>query len=769
MKLIERYPTVAMFLSFFVSSCVFAYLPQEAKIVIACAAVAFILLCIFLFRGRLIGLSLTKSLILILSAVMISSCISLYYFNVYADRINECNTKEDSVVLEIKEQVYSLSYTSRYVAEVRESSMLKTGTKILLNTELGYVEDGTILSGRVIYSSLESLSNGAFDGKRYYLSKRIMIIADDTNLTAVGFDNSFDIGRFFGRINRRLTSMLVAHCGYESGGFASAVLLGNKDYLADSIERDFDRLGITHLLVVSGTHFSIIVALLDITFKKTRVKRKTRALINIAVILFMMGITGFSPSVVRAGVMHLLAQFSILLFKRANMINSFAIAGTLLILINPYAPIDCGLQLSFLATYSCIMFQTLKGSFYRSLREKHGIRLTGGNRLKRFIVSCVETVALTTLITLSTMPIVWLYFGEISLISVPANVIFIPLVTLFIYLTVAYLLLYPLVVFVTPLSFCISGFTDVLQRLAGLISSGKWVMLSIDYDFSVYFLIPIAALFVILPVVQKKARSPILICSLSLCVLFFATVFTVRSFDSKNVRLSYITEKKNDGFVIKANGDVLIADISDASYSFASNMLHEAEEMHVCEIEYLLLTHYHNKHISLLARISDKEILRCVILPEPIDKREENIFTSLCELAESCGIDVIVLPVNGSFFFGDALITLSERTYIKRSTHPITALSIEINDEKTVILSGAFNEAGEDIVSLARDADTVIFGVHSPVYKKSFGISQIGDPKVMIVSDDAYKHMDEELKEYADSHPMRLGSGSYRQVVKSGE
>ena len=138
-------------------------------------------------------------------------------------------------------------------------------------------------------------------------------------------------------------------------------------------------------------------------------------------------------------------------------------------------------------------------------------------------------------------------------------------------------------------------------------------------------------------------------------------------------------------------------------------------------------------------------------------------------MAEYSGIDVMVLPVNGSFVFGEAIITLADRTYIKRSTHPITAVSIEVKDENTVILSGGFNEAGEDILSLANSADTLILGVHSPVYKKSFGIDLIGDPKVMIVSDDAYKHMDEELSKYANSHQMRFGSVSYRQVIKVGE
>ncbi len=769
MKLLERYPTVAMFLSFFISSCVFAYLEVKVKLNAVCIAVVLIILLTVLAYTLLknhISRRLLKGLSLVLAATAVAGCISVYSFDHRAAEIDGHSSEEDSVTLVIESCEYSLSYSSCYVATVKKSQVLPSGTKLLLNTELGYLESGALVKGDVIYSSLDTKSSGAFDGKRYYLSQRIMIIADEVELTPIGNDTSFSISRLFDKLNRRLTSMFMAHCGYESGGFASAVLLGNKEYLTDSIERDFRRIGITHLLVVSGTHFSVILALSDRALKKTRLKRTLRAVFNIALIFFMMGLTGFTPSVVRAGIMHLLTQLSVILFRRANVVNSFAIAGTLLVLVNPYATLDCGMQLSFVATYCCIMFQSLKGSVYRKLKEKTGIR-PRGNRLLKPVFSMLETVVLTTLITLCTMPLIWLYFGELSLVSIPANIVFIPLITVFMYLTGAYLLLYPLKIFVAPLALAIGAFTDMLGNIAEYFSSAKWVMLPVNYSFSVYFLVPLAALLVMLPIIHKKARLPFCVASLTLCLVFLGTVYIVERNDMKNVHLSYITEKKNDGFVIKAGGEALICDISDASYSFAGTLIRETEEMHLCEIEYLLLTHYHNKHIQLLQRISDREILRGVILPEPVDERERGIYASLCDEAMNRNIDILTIPSGGQFMFNGALITMFERTYVSRSTHPITAVEIELNDKSTVILSGAFNESVAEITYAAEDADCIIFGVHSPVYKKTFGLNFRSDPKAMIVSADAYEHMDDALKDYADSHMNRYGSITFRQVIKA--
>ena len=55
-----------------------------------------------------------------------------------------------------------------------------------------------------------------------------------------------------------------------------------------------------------------------------------------------------------------------------------------------------------------------------------------------------------------------------------------------------------------------------------------------------------------------------------------------------------------------------MCDISDGSYSFAKKLTDEVSDLHVTEIDALLITHYHNKHIQLISRVSDNEILRSI-------------------------------------------------------------------------------------------------------------------------------------------------------------
>ena len=52
---------------------------------------------------------------------------------------------------------------------------------------------------------------------------------------------------------------------------------------------------------------------------------------------------------------------------------------------------------------------------------------------------------LTVWVTLVTLPLIWVYFGELPLLSIPTNLLIVPLVTGYLYLTGLTLILSPLI------------------------------------------------------------------------------------------------------------------------------------------------------------------------------------------------------------------------------------------------------------------------------------------------------------------------------------
>lgn len=748
MQLIRDNPVTSLFFAFFLASCAFSYIPQWMKAVSIVLSLCFLL--ILLIR-KTIDRFTRHSLILITAAVLTAGILSISA-HFYADHLDSHAGKEDSVVLKILETEYQLSYAAGYIAQVEKSDVLPANTRIRLYTSQTALPEGAILEGTV---TLCSLSEAGFDGRSYYLPDRILLNAEEINLAHTSVSPVFSITSLFSRINKRLSAMILAHTSPETGGLASAVLLGNRDALDDETERDFRRLGISHLLVVSGTHFSVLVTLAGTGLKRLRIHPKVRAVLSMFLIVFLMLLTGMTSSVVRAGIMHLMAQLSVLLTRRSSIIHSFAFSGALMVLLNPYAAMDCGLQLSFAATYCCLLFQFYKNNVYRTIRRKTGIHLP-----KLPMISVLETIICTCMVSLSTLPLIWLYFGEVSLISIPANLIFTPLISVLMLMTGVYLILYPLRLLIQPLAVLLNLFCGLLGNTAEILSRPSWVMLPVNYDFSPFFLIPLTALLLLMPFLSKKLRFRAAASSVLVGILFFAVIGIVNIVDRAYISFSYLPEKKNDGFVLKSDGKILLCEISDASFGYSYLLTDEMSELHSCEIDTLFVTHYHNKHVQLLNRLSEREILRRLVLPKPIDDRESSIFTSLIESAALHNVEVTIVPAGESFDFYGTEITLFERTYLSRSTHPVTAMEIDLGTEEIVLLSCSFNESVHEITKSAENAEYLIFGGHSPVYKKTFGLSFEQEPKAVIYGDDAYAHMDEEFRITADklnaSVPFRL-------------
>ncbi len=767
MNILENFPTICMFLSFFVSSCIFSYFSGTLKIVAAVISLICLIVSVVNPVG-LLGKKRRKSIILSFSALILSCVISYCAFNVYAAGMDEYVGKRDYFRFRINECYSSLSYGSRYRASVVESSLLPKGTQIILETSVGQLERGSLVDGEAECLSLDGYL-GSFDAKSYYNPKNIMLVCSGDDLTYKGHDERFVISDIFAALNEKLTAMIDAHTDSETGGMVAAVLLGNRNGLYESVKRDFRRLGISHLLVVSGTHFAVVITMLENYMRKLKIKRKVGCVINIAAVLFFMALTGMTPSVVRAGIMHIIAQLSILFSRKSNTLNSFALSGCIIVLFKPLAAGDCGLQLSFAATYSCIISAMLGKDLLGKLKKYLTVHIPHTKKIVSGIVSLIGTVLMTCFVNLSLLPLLWIYFGEISLLSLPANLVFIPLVSVLMYIGWAYLLLYPIKLLVAPMAFLMNGYCSLISAAAGFFARFDGAVIPINYNFALFFLIPLTALILILPFMKNKNRLKVCISSVAVFVMFVAVIFAVRVYEKGETYLVYSAVKKNEGFVLKSDGKLLLSEISDASYSFAYNLLDDMESLHCTEIEALLINHYHSKHVRFVGRLCDRETVRSIILTNPVNEKEESVFYSLLDLANEKGIEVYVYDTGEDISFcGSTLVC--EREYVKRSTHPITSVKIEKDDSGTYIASCSFNEMKDsDGIVDAENADVLILGRHSPVYKKAFGLTFDNKPKTLIVSYNAYEYADDNTKIFFDENGEVIENDTetvYNAVVK---
>ena len=273
MQLIRDNPVTAMFFAFFLASCGFSYLPWVLRWIALGLTVLFL---VILLTAKPYNPQMRQSLILICAACTVSGCLIIAAHH-HADRLDSLAGETDRVKLRITETEYSLSYAAGYIAAVQESELLPAGTRIRLYSPMTSLPEGAVLEGEI---QLSSLSDDGFDGRSYYLPKRIQLAAEDLSLIHTDTASVFSVTSLFRGINQRFTAMIRASTSPSAGGLASAVLLGDRSSLDEAMERDFRRIGISHLLVVSGTHFSVLVTMTGLGLKRLRLRPKMRAVLD---------------------------------------------------------------------------------------------------------------------------------------------------------------------------------------------------------------------------------------------------------------------------------------------------------------------------------------------------------------------------------------------------------------------------------------------------------------------------------------------------------
>ena len=741
-RLIRDNRAAVMMIVFFASSCVFAYCPVWIKA--AFFSISFLFVILLLIRpvaSRLFAddAKLKAAAFMITASLIVSSAVSFAANDLYAAGIGRAAGESETAYFRITGTDREYPYITYYTAETQDSALIPKGTDVMLATPVGGLQYGDVIFCEAEYSSLDERSTDTFDGRRYYQSHGIMIFAEAEEVDKIAEDRRFSLKHFFDGIRDSLASAVRAHCGRDGGGLAAAVLLGSKDGLSAAVKRDFRRLGISHLLVISGTHFSALIMLLEYALRRLRLGRAARACIDIVFILIFMGITGFTPSVLRAGVMHLLAQLSVIVARKPNNFNSYALSGALIVLINPLAVTDIGLQLSFASTLGCIVNLSERSRIFGKRRARRQ------NRVPRFVSRLMESVMITFTVTLFTLPLSWLYFGEISLVSIPANIVAVPVMTAFMYLSAVYLITYPLTVLVFPLSRLVSLFGSFIVSSAGKISHIGGVMIPIDFGFAPLFILPLAAMLLAFPFVRRKKGAAAVITSL-FAVFVAASAITATS-DRTNTYFSYVPVGTNEGFIVKSDGKVLAADMSNASIGYSYELSNEAKQYHVTELDTVLLTHYHNKHIPQFGSLCEREIVRRLVLPSPSTDAERAVYNGLCDTAAEYGVEVVTVADGESYTFGKAEITVSPRTYLTRTTHPVSGAAVRIAGEEIAVLPCSWNDGGDFVRRAANEAEYVFLGGHNPVYAERYLYSAGENLKLLSLSDAAYKKMEHYSRE----------------------
>lgn len=229
---------------------------------------------------------------------------------------------------------------------------------------------------------------------------------------------------------------LYRRLGIEGDELAvlSALTLGDKTDLSESVRESYSVAGVSHVLALSGLHVGLLYALAFFLLRPLLLGgqsgRFLRSLLLILLLWLFAFFTGLSPSVVRSAAMFSIWALADLCGRQSFSLNTLALTAWLMLLVRPVWLFDVGFQLSFAAVLSILLFQPF---LYRlcPVRHRAGTYLWG-------------LVSVSVAAQLGTAPLVLFYFSRFSTHFLLTNLLVVPLVTLILYAAVVLLLLTPM-------------------------------------------------------------------------------------------------------------------------------------------------------------------------------------------------------------------------------------------------------------------------------------------------------------------------------------
>lgn len=288
------------------------------------------------------------------------------------------------------------------------------------------------------------------------------------------------------QIRRSVTTAIRDALPEKYSSMLCAMLLGDTSYLDDEISDNFRATGISHLLAVSGLHVSLLTYCIMSFLRKLHMPVKSNICMTMAFIIMFMAITGFSPSVTRAGIMHLMALAARLLVRDADNLTSMSLSLLIMCIVNPWSAADIGLQMSVSSTLGLIL---VADNLNMDIKSRLNIAHFGFiPKLKSYII---ESLVVSLTASVFTMPMSALYFGRISLISPITNIFCVYAATLFIITGVIAVILSAIpiigwiIAFLPKLTAIILG--EYLNFTTGLLANIPLSSVNSSYNYIPYF------------------------------------------------------------------------------------------------------------------------------------------------------------------------------------------------------------------------------------------------------------------------------------------
>ncbi|MCA1031821.1 DNA internalization-related competence protein ComEC/Rec2 [Bacillus timonensis] len=457
-----------------------------------------------------------------------------------------------------------------------------------------------------------------FDYQRFLFHKKIHWLLEIKKLKTIQCkEDNFNL--YYFTLNFRVQGIkyIQQYFPESINGTVQALIFGDKREIDSEILNAYQKLGVIHILAISGLHVGFICGMFYFLLIRIGFTKERSTLLLIIFLPIYIVLTGVSPSVVRASFMAMI--FIILQKSKLSLppIDILSIVCLFLLVVNPSYIFSIGFQLSFTVAASLLLSTSIFKSKTNMWKEILKVSFTA---------------------QISSLPIILFYFYEFNVLSVLLNMIYVPIYSIVIlpYCIVSFfvLLLFPSLSII--LTFPLQKVITLLDTLALWVSKLQLFQVTLGKPSVLMLVLYVSSILFVLVSWEKKSEKKRL--HLALCL--FICVFIVHYFSPYVQRQGYVT------FLDVGQGDSIVIELpkrrgvyiidTGGSVVFQKEMWKQRQNFYevgervitpylkskgIKKINKLILTHGDVDHIGGAKYIIESLNVEEVIIPKvPVDQ-----------------------------------------------------------------------------------------------------------------------------------------------------
>lgn len=709
-----------------------------------------------------------KRPICVIALIYIFIILGLHYLGVVFLNYNKvCSniSKSDNYKGIIVEEKEEEDYKKVYIVKLQSDNEIINNRKCILNLKnknnkkLSY-GDEIYFDGE--YSIPEGKRNyGGFDYSLYMKTQKLYGTFEIENYELINKNKGNKLEEKILDFKKYVKNILNTNLQKDEANLCIGLLIGDRTNISKQIEEDFKNSNLTHMLAVSGSHFTYII--LAISFVNKGIKRKRLGqIIMIIVIILFMNLTGNTASVIRSGIMAIYIILASIFHKRADIWTSMAVAIIIQLINNPYAIFDIGLQLSYGGVIGIVVFNKnilskilyfdnyIKINIKEKIQKNNKYKMQEINnteiklsKVKKYII---EASAVTISANIVIIPIMMYHFNTISFTFLISNLLAGPIlgfVVIFGFILI--FLSFILNSFLMPFFFSLNILISIILYIAHICANLPFSKVFVPTPNKLMLVLFYLNLFILVYYKDKNKKqkySSILL----IIIIIFNFIYPLAASTKKNLTINFIDVGQGDSTLIRVDNKNILIDGGGSLYSDSFDVGEKTLFPYLLDrgityLDYVIVSHFDADHFQGLEYVINNIKVKNAIISSLGQNSKE--YETFLNLAKKKKINIIYVKKGDSIKFNNAKIDIlyPDNEIINDNAKNNNALVCKlIYNNFSMLFTGDIEEIAEKkILKLYEKnkeklrADVLKVGHHGSKTSSSYDFIKTVSPKIALI------------------------------------